>query len=94
MRGLRRIGVHHVVHPDDGRRPPCGRRRRLAGTVLVVTLSVVLMACQGGPREFAPPTAATNEEALAWTEQPLPGGMDAVTLASAGDALVIGAWAP
>lgn len=42
------------------------------------------------------PTASggANEGALAWTEQPLPAGMDAVTLTSAGDALVIGAWAP
>ena len=31
---------------------------------------------------------------LAWTENPLPDGMAAVTLAAADDALVIGAWAP
>ena len=95
MRGRRQIGAHHLVRRDGGRRPPPAGRR-LAAVLLVVFLAVVLTACEDGGSEFVPPTTSigANQEALVWTEHALPDGMDAVTLASAGDALVIGAWAP
>lgn len=95
MRGRRRIAVHHLVRPDGGRRPPPAARRP-AAVLLVFVLAVVLAACQDGATQDVPPTTSigANQEALAWTEHRLPDGMDAVTLASAGDALVIGAWAP
>jgi hypothetical protein len=85
-----------MVRPDRGRRPPRRRRPRARILWVVVVVAAVLTACQGVEPESGPPTASTGakQEALVWTEHPLPGGMDAVTLASAGDGLVIGAWAP
>ena len=96
MRGRRRIAVHHVVRPGGGRRPPRAVGRPLAWALLAIIVGAVLTACQAGGSEEVPSTTSigANQEALAWTEHPLPDGMDAVTLASAGDALVVGAWAP
>ncbi|HEX6054561.1 MAG TPA: hypothetical protein VFY98_02015 [Intrasporangium sp.] len=94
MGGRRRIGAHQAVRPDRGRRPP-RLRRPLAAALLAFVVAAVLSACQDGATKAVPTVSASaNGGALAWTEHPLPDGMDAVTLASAGDTLVVGAWAP
>ncbi|WP_353508703.1 hypothetical protein [Intrasporangium sp.] len=83
-----------MVRPDDSRRPP-RRQRPLLAVLVVVVLGAVLAACQDGASEVIPTASdSANASPLAWSEHPLPDGMDAVTLAAAGDSLVIGAWAP
>lgn len=76
-----------MEHPR-GRRSSPGRRVVLAAALLVLAVASSAAACQTTVGD-ATPTAA----GLAWTEIALPQGVQPVTLAAAGDAILIGALA-